>query len=242
MTALVIDEVYSAKRVEYKAGHFYGNESDEVYSAKRVEYEAGHFYGNESDEVYSAKRVEYEAGHFYGNESDEVYSAKRVEYEAGHFYGNESDEVYSAKRVEYETGHFYGNESDEVTKTVLCIMIKSLAGKYNDMVTLHPIVSINSQKIKELFYKVLERVSEVGFYVCLALVDGHKTNMKFYRELGGGPIFLLHDSVHLFKNSYNNFVNKKQLYCPDLPYCHRMLPNVDQIVKLHRIELGKPDK
>ena len=59
------------------------------------------------------------------------------------------NEVYSAKRVEYKPGRFYGKENDEVTKTLLCIMIKSLGGKYNDMIALHSIVSINSQKTKD---------------------------------------------------------------------------------------------
>lgn len=39
------------------------------------------------------------------------------------------DEVYSSKRVEYVGGHFLGAENDGVTKTLLCIMIKSLGGK-----------------------------------------------------------------------------------------------------------------
>ena len=79
-------------------------------------------------------------------------------------------------------------------------MIKSLGGKYNDMIALHPIVCINSQKIKELFYKVLEGVSIIGFNVCAVIVDGHKTNTKFYRELGGGE---LKNSI---KNPYHNFI------------------------------------
>ena len=51
------------------------------------------------------------------------------------------DEVYSAKRVEYTGGNFYGNENDKVTKTLLCIMIRSLGAKYNDMIAMHPIVA-----------------------------------------------------------------------------------------------------
>ena len=110
-------------------------------------------------------------------------------------------------------------------------MIRSVGAKYNDMIAMHPIVSLNSEKLKELYFKVLKGVSEVGFDVCATLVDGHQTNMKFYRQLGVGemktfienpynngmPIFLLFDSTHLFKNFYNNFRNKRYLFCPEYP-------------------------
>ena len=60
------------------------------------------------------------------------------------------------------------------------------------IVALQPIVNIDSENIKQLYFKVLKGVSEIGFDVCASLVDGHRTNMKLYRELGGGKkIFLL---------------------------------------------------
>ena len=39
------------------------------------------------------------------------------------------DEVYCQKKVQYLNGQFYGLENN-VTKTMLCTMIKSVAGKY----------------------------------------------------------------------------------------------------------------
>ena len=70
---------------------------------------------------------------------------------------------------------------------------------------------------------MLKGVSEIGFDVCASLFDGHRTNMKLYRELGGGkklnvssenphtggPIFHCFDNTHLFKNFYTNFMNIK---------------------------------
>ena len=44
------------------------------------------------------------------------------------------DEVYSANRVEYSNGTFYGYENQTVTKTLLGFMIKSVGGKFMDMV------------------------------------------------------------------------------------------------------------
>ena len=48
--------------------------------------------------------------------------------------------------------------------------------------------------------------------------------------------------MHLFKNFYNNFVNKNQFYCPDFSLLHRLEPKFNDIVKLHDIELGKSVK
>ena len=36
-------------------------------------------------------------------------------------------------------------ENDKRTKTLLCVMIRSLGAKYNDMIAMHPIVSLNSE-------------------------------------------------------------------------------------------------
>ena len=40
------------------------------------------------------------------------------------------DEVFSFKTIQYTTGKFFGNENNSITKTLLCIMIKSIAGGY----------------------------------------------------------------------------------------------------------------
>ena len=55
------------------------------------------------------------------------------------------DEIYTAKRVEFSGGAFYGYELGEPTKTMLCIMIKSVAGPFKDMVAMIPLVKIDSK-------------------------------------------------------------------------------------------------
>ena len=45
-----------------------------------------------------------------------------------------ADEVYATKRVEYSAGTFYGYENQNISKTLLCFMVKSVAGKYQDIV------------------------------------------------------------------------------------------------------------
>ena len=58
------------------------------------------------------------------------------------------DEVYAASNVEFVGGKFFGCENGGPTKTLLCTMIKSVAGRYHDVVTLTPLTCINSGIIK----------------------------------------------------------------------------------------------
>ena len=58
----------------------------------------------------------------------------------------------------------------------------------------------------------------------------------------GKPIFLLFDSTHLFKNFYNNFRNKRYLFCPEYPPYGPQKANFDHVVKVYELELGKPVK
>ena len=51
------------------------------------------------------------------------------------------DKVYVQKNGQYINGKFYGDGN--ITKTLLCVMLKSLAGKYRDIVCMTPIVTIN---------------------------------------------------------------------------------------------------
>lgn len=141
---------------------------------------------------------------------------------------------------------------------MLAIMIASIAGQYQDIVSLTPIVNIDSQQIKKHFLAVLKSVSEIGFRVVSTTLDGHSSNCRFYKEeLGNGemqvsfqnpfsdgqPVFLLFDTTHLFKNFFTNFMNKKFFECPpfhgdDEPF----FPNFEHLKKLHQLEADKPAK
>lgn len=124
------------------------------------------------------------------------------------------DEVYSAKRVEFTGGKLYGLENDDVSKTLLCFMVKSVAGNYRDMVAMLPISKVDAVLIEKHFQAVLKSVTEVGLEVVCVSTDGHSANRKFFEMLSGGKIapffthphdsnkriYLLFDPVHLFKN------------------------------------------
>lgn len=104
-------------------------------------------------------------------------------------------------------------------------MLKSVAGKNSDIVAMVPLTSISSAVIKEWWYKVVEATTPMGFDIVATIVDAHSSNRRFYtEELCGGSlrtsichpldvsrkIFLLFDSVHAFKNIYNNLINRKE--------------------------------
>ena len=78
------------------------------------------------------------------------------------------DEVYNARRVEYSGGKFYGYENQQVTKTLLGVMIKSVAGKFHDMVALVPISKVDAYVLDKLWHKVLKVIDANIFYYCCA--------------------------------------------------------------------------
>jgi len=58
------------------------------------------------------------------------------------------DEIYVAKRVEYSRGEVQGLTTEgSVASTLLCFMIKSLAGKYKDLVAIYPMSKLTAAKL-----------------------------------------------------------------------------------------------
>jgi hypothetical protein len=128
-------------------------------------------------------------------------------------------QVYTAQRVEYVGGNFFGNENGESTRTLLSFLVSSLRGSYEDLICYVPITTLNWSTLLEHFNTVLKALFTVGLSVVLVLVDGHRTNIRFFSELGEGhceitiqhpfdpesKLFTLYDPVHIFKNFYHNF-------------------------------------
>eukprot|EP00095_Tigriopus_kingsejongensis_P004512 maker-scaffold427_size174323-snap-gene-0.44 protein:Tk04512 transcript:maker-scaffold427_size174323-snap-gene-0.44-mRNA-1 annotation:"hypothetical protein BRAFLDRAFT_126511" len=107
---------------------------------------------------------------------------------------------------------------------MLGFMLKSVGGKkYMNMVALCEVSNLNDQILHQEYLKVVKAIDSVGFDLGAISVDNHTTNQKFFKEeLCHGlltfsiphpsqyldQVFLLYDRVHIFKNLYNNFVNK----------------------------------
>ena len=169
------------------------------------------------------------------------------------------DEIHTIQRVEYQNGKLFGlNTKGQPTKTVLAVMIKSLRGKYKDVISLTPVLNLNSSMINQVFQAVLPALMNLGLTPVAILADNHTSNRRFYTvELCKGTLqqsisinsslnqiklFLLFDMTHNFKNIYNNFMKRKQFVCPKFGSIDIGMPKFEHIVQLYNLELGKPLK
>ena len=135
----------------------------------------------------SAITVDLELG-----ESTKAYlKARRAKLKPKDFLVNVLiDEVYTVKQVRYVNGKFYGREESNIMKTLLCIMIKAVAGKYKDVIGLVPCLTPDAKKQHELWIKILP-ACKIGFEPIITMTDGNQVNHKFYKDicravLGGG--------------------------------------------------------
>ena len=92
------------------------------------------------------------------------------------------DEVYSHQRVQYINGQFYGAEGGETTKTMLCVMIKSVLGKYRDIIAMTPISSINADKLSSIWTDVVGKIEKIGFDPAVTMTDGHSSNISLFNN------------------------------------------------------------
>jgi len=143
------------------------------------------------------------------------------------------DEIYVAKRVEYSAGEVKGLVADgSVASTLLCFMVKSLVGKYKDLVTIYPMAKLTAAKQLECFNEVMTLLRKVSLNVVVISVDNASTNRKFLVDclcdgelkthitdpVTGQPVFLIFDPVHDLKNVYNNFQSRKLFECPAMTF------------------------
>ena len=165
------------------------------------------------------------------------------------------DEVHTRKQVEYVGGKFYGMENGEITTTLLCLMIRSVAGRYRDLRSMQPVSKLNSSLQKDVWFKNIKVLEEVGFDVVVTLTDGNNVNHKFFKEIlmsktlqdslsnpfnESQVIFPSFDTVHLFKCFYN-FVNRKLFSFPK--FDERAVfqeARFDDIRDLYEMDRGAP--
>ena len=94
------------------------------------------------------------------------------------------DEVYTSEKVELNAkGEFVGIDANgDASKTILTFMIKSLHGKYSDVISLIPIRSLTTDILKRHYDEVMDLVSKF-FLVQAISVDNHVINRKFFYSL-----------------------------------------------------------
>ena len=109
-------------------------------------------------------------------------------------------------------------------------MLKSIAGKYRDVIAMAPVVNINADKLYALWTDIASKVAKISFDVAIIMTDGHSSNMKFFSrkilknpadvfslDEYGSKIFPMFDNTHLFKNMYNNWCSYETFTCPPFP-------------------------
>ena len=131
------------------------------------------------------------------------------------------DDVYSQMKVIYITDAFFEAANGQTTKTLLCVMMKSICSKYGDVTVITPVVNINQDILHNIWKEVLGVTSAIGFDVAVTMSDGQQSNLKYFESkmlqnredvsvenmfCEGRTIFPLFDTPHLFKNCLLNHI------------------------------------
>lgn len=146
------------------------------------------------------------------------------------------DEIYVKSTLNYTGGKLIGTASNaqESATTVQAFMLSSIFGNYTEIVGLIPMKKMTAVDLRANLLQTIQRVQSAGFTVLAIIADNNAVNRKVYKELcapgkysfdnpqdTGKPIFLLHDSVHLLKCIWHNWLNLKDadqtFTCPSYP-------------------------
>ena len=168
------------------------------------------------------------------------------------------DEIYTKKGTEYTHGKFFGGENGTLAKTLLCLMIKSVAGKYRDVISMYPVNNLTAAKQYAMWWSAVKNLTEIGFDTVVTMTDGNEVKAKCFKDYicngtmqlwvdnpfaPGKRIFLMFDPTHLFKNFYNNFLKKEDFSFPSFEdECKIFRASVDHVKELYELEFGKPIK
>lgn len=139
---------------------------------------------------------------------------------------------------------------NEYASTIMTFMIKSLAGKYSDVVAMYPISGFSIQLLDQLLKEVLQGVMDAGFDCVCLISDNHPLNRAYFKSLGDGElvsrvpnpcdheknIFLLIDPTHNIKNLYNNFNKRKVFQIKETEHFPALYANFHHIQELYDLE------
>ena len=101
-------------------------------------------------------------------------------------------------------------------------MISSVLSKNKDVAAIVPSKNLDGNSLHKMTMAVLHRLHKTGFKVLIILADNGSVNRAFFNVFCGGnvkshidnpfepnsPLFLAYDTVHLFKNIRNNWLNQ----------------------------------
>jgi hypothetical protein len=151
------------------------------------------------------------------------------------------DEIYIAAHAQYKSQIITGfaeNREEELATTVMSFMISSAFGRFKEIVRLVPVKNCNAEGLYTMTNEVLNFVQNLNIQVIGIITDNHQINQKLFKMLTATSsekecfqnpspsfkdhsIFLIYDTVHLWKNIRNNSVNlinlDKTFVLPDFP-------------------------
>ena len=172
------------------------------------------------------------------------------------------DEVYTAQGVELAGGKYYGETDGALTKTLFCVRINSVSGKYEDMVSMEPVAHVRRDGIADTFNKALQGLTELGFVVISVTTDNHIVNQSWHNSLGADGqhpeyivnpysaqedqrIYTMYDSVHAFKNMCYGLMRTTMMTLPPFPGLDDPRPlkvSFSHLIRMHNMERGDPAK
>ena len=72
--------------------------------------------------------------------------------------------------------------NEQPTKELPSVMFKSITSKYEDVVAMVPLTKMDSSILHKLFNDVMNVITTIGYDVVASLIDGHPSNVKFYKK------------------------------------------------------------
>ncbi|KAG0727943.1 hypothetical protein GWK47_033558 [Chionoecetes opilio] len=149
------------------------------------------------------------------------------------------DEVYLAQGVELAAGTVTDETREgNVARTLLCTMINSIAGRYEDMISMDPIESISADRQVDIFLQVLQGLTEVGYQVVSVTTDGHKVNTAFQAKLGVTPDKPWFANPFVENQEQHEACHKR--HCS--PSQEDIHVDIGHLVSVYNCELGKEAK
>lgn len=141
------------------------------------------------------------------------------------------DEVYVKPELSYKGGKLEGvavhskhnsKNNLNLATTIQTFMISSILSKNKDVVGLFPCNNLDSNQLEELTLQVLKMLTEIGYIIVCIISDNNGVNRTMFEKLCKGNlksnfenpfnksqnVYILFDSVHLFKCVRNNWLNQ----------------------------------
>jgi hypothetical protein len=136
------------------------------------------------------------------------------------------DEIHIRESVEYKNGKLYGiaaNDKAETAKTVVAFLVSSCFGSFKEVARLVPVKQLSGSFLADTAKNVIKQVVDSGLTVLALLSDNNRVNRVMFNNLtkdskselffefpgNRTKIYVLFDTVHIFKCIRNNWINLK---------------------------------